>query len=243
MQRTYLATLGLGALLAAGSTLVLTPIALVPAARAAALFESRPVEVSRFAILAKPVARSDWSLMVLEQLRPAPACWQQRSDGLIDAALTRFDYSGICSRYIDSNGYSLRVGEVDLSSRYRLQLRQMGQELQLLGSSPDSRQDLLLGRGSVLRRDRDGFAAIALEPGWHLRRRVYGGQTLNHIYFASDANLAQLTRGDAAPPRTLLTRSDSPESDPGSASGAGRSQSRGGYGSGPIALRVIPFRE
>lgn len=239
MKRTYLAALGLGALLASGTGLALSPFAPLPAAGAAALFESRSLEPSRFMILAKPVARSDWSLIVLEQLKPAPACWQQRPDGLIDAALTRFDYTGICSRYIDSNGYSLRVNEVDLANRYRLKLRQRGQELQLLGSAPDSSVDLLLGRGSVQRRDRDGFVAISLEPDWQLRRRVYAGQTLSHIYFSSDASLAQLTnRGAAAPPSlagadTELGRSDG---------GPVRSRDRGSYGSGPIALQVIPFR-
>lgn len=202
MQRTYLAALGLGALLASGAALTLSPLAPLPAAGAATLFESRPVEASRFVILAKPVARSDWSLIVLEQLRPAPSCWQQRPDGLIDASLTRFDYSGICSRYIDSNGYSLRVKGVDLANRYRLQLRQRGQDLQLLGSSPDSSEDLLLGRGSVQRRDRDGFVAISLEPGWQLRRRVYGARpsaTFTSPATAASANSPGLRRRSQPP--------------------------------------------
>ena len=54
------------------------------------------------------------------------------SDGLVDPALNRFDFTGICSRYIDSNGYSLRVGEEDLASRYRLRLEQQGIERQLM---------------------------------------------------------------------------------------------------------------
>lgn len=243
MQRTYLAALGLGALLTSGAALALSPLAPLPAARAATLFESRPVEASRFVILAKPVARSDWSLIVLEQLRPAPACWRQRPDGLIDAALTRFDFTGICGRYIDSNGYSLRVKGVDLASRYRLQLRQLGQELQLLGSSPDSSEDLLLGRGSVQRRDRDGFVAMSLEPGWQLRRRIYGGQTLSHIYFASEASLSQLSRPAETVPPLSLARGESAEPRARGASGLGRGQVRSGYGNGPITLQVIPFRE
>lgn len=239
MQRTYLAALGPGGLMAAGLliagapliSLPFAPLPLLPlpAAQAGVLFESRGVEASRFVILAKPVARSDWSLLVLEQLQPAPACWQQRPDGLIVASLTRFDYTGICSRYIDSNGYSLRIGNVDLANRYRLQLRQVGRELQLLGSSPDAPRDLLLGRGPVPRRDRDGFVAINLEPDWQLRRRVYGGQSLSHIYFSTDTNLAQLN-GPSQP--TLAPRN------PPSSQGYGNQ----GYGSGPIALKVIPFQ-
>ena len=29
----------------------------------------------------------------------------------MDPSLNRFNFTGICSRYIDSNGYSLRIGE------------------------------------------------------------------------------------------------------------------------------------
>jgi hypothetical protein len=244
MQRTYLATLGPGGLLAAVVPLISLPLALLPlvplpAAQAEVLFESRGVEASRFVILAKPVARSDWSLVVLEQLQPAPACWRQRPDGLIDASLTRFDYTGICSRYIDSNGYSLRIGNVDLAKSYRLQLRQVGRGLQLLGSSPDAPRDLLLGRGTVPRRDRDGFVAIKLEPDWQLRRRTYGGQSLSHIYFATDTSLAQLTVSGEEPPSPRAVgpvRTGSMEVAPRNPF------SRQGYGNGPIALKVIPFQ-
>lgn len=244
MQRTYLAAPGPAGLLGAGlaaAVLTLTPqpFAALPAARANVLFESRAVEASRFMVLAKPVARDDWSLLVLEQIQRAPACWQQRPDGLIDPSLTRFDFTGICSRYIDSNGYSLRVGSVDLANRYRLKLRQVGGELRLLGSTPDASGDLLVGRGSVPSRDRDGFVAITLEPDWQLRRRVYGGQTLSHLYFASDRTLAQLSGGGeaSAPSRSLALGGSEPSRRAPRRSTAGPTE-----GSGPIALTVIPFR-
>ena len=34
--------------------------------------------------------------------------------------LATFDFTGICNRYIDGNGYSLRIGGDDLGTRYRL---------------------------------------------------------------------------------------------------------------------------
>ena len=115
MQRTYLPWLGAGLALAGSAGL-----AIQGGSRAASLFNSLPLDQSRFAVLAQPVGRSDWKLLVLEQIRPEPRCWQERPDGLIDPALNRFDFSGICSRYIDSNGYSLRVGDSDLGSSHRL---------------------------------------------------------------------------------------------------------------------------
>ncbi|MFN9872022.1 MAG: DUF3747 domain-containing protein [Cyanobacteriota bacterium] len=186
MKRTYLALAGLSLVVSAipalGPSLV----------RAAGLFQAQPVDTSRFAVLAKPVGSGDWSLLVLEQLRPAPLCWQPRSDGLVDPSLNRFNFTGICARYLDSNGYSLRVGDQDLGSSHRLRVQQVGSTLQLQALDPDQGAVLVVGRAPVPLRDRDGFVALQLEPGWELQRRSYGSQTLNHLYFASASPLSEL---------------------------------------------------
>jgi hypothetical protein len=186
MKRTYLALSGL---LLAGSAL---PAALPSLARAAGLFSSGPVDSSRFSVLARPVGESDWNLLVLEQLTPAPRCWTPLPDGLVDPSLNRFDYTGICSRYLDSNGYSLRIGDQDLATSYRLRLQQRGNLLLLQALSPSNPTVLVVGRAEVPRRDRDAFVAIQLDPGWDLQRRSFGGQSLNHLYFANTSSLRQL---------------------------------------------------
>jgi len=223
MQRTYLALLGL------------TAAAAAPTAWAASVFSSQPLDQARFAVLAQPVGRSDWKLLVLEQIKPEPLCWEKRSDGLVDPSLNRFDFSGICSRYLDSNGYSLRVGNEDLASRYRLRLEQQGNSVALLAMTPSQPTELLVGRGSLGQRDRDAFVAIDLEPGWSLERRAYGSQTLSHVYFANGTPLSQLiakanrsgadrtSATAAAPMKPLKPLPPQP-------------------GSGPIALQVIPYK-
>lgn len=232
MQRTYLPWLGLTAL-AAGASLSLLPQVL-----AAGLFSSQPLDNSRFAVLAKPVGRSDWTLLVLEQLAPLPRCWESRADGLVDPALNRFDYTGICSRYLDSNGYSLRVGQSDLGGSYRLRLKQQGTSLELLAMNPNEATELVVGKGRISRRDRDGFVALQLEPGWELQRRLYGQQALSHVYFANATPLARLLASNAqAPGYPAAGASSLPPphaSLPGSRGGASG-------GEGPIALQVIPF--
>ena len=221
MQRTYLPLLALSAAIAAP-------------AWAASVFSSQPLDQARFAVLAQPVGKSDWKLLVLEQIKPEPLCWEKRSDGLIDPALNRFDFSGICSRYLDSNGYSLRVGDEDLASRYRLRLEQQGNKVSLLAMTPSQPTELLVGRGTMSQRDREGFVPIELEPGWSLERRAYGSQTLSHVYFANGTPLSQLiakaSRGSAgsapAAPATVGKLKPLPPQP----------------GSGPIALQVIPFK-
>jgi hypothetical protein len=206
MQRNYLgnrrrsgakalpgakALIGALALLGAGSL-----VGDAPWGRAAALFDAQPVDESRFAVLARPVGVEDWTLLVLEQLRPGPLCWQNRPDGLVDPSLNRFDFSGICGRFVDSNGYSLRFGDGAASSEgsagLRLRLVTVGDELQLQASSPELSGTLLVGRGGRPTRVRDAFVAIRLEPGWELKRRSYGSALLNHVYFSNASTARDL---------------------------------------------------
>jgi len=198
MKRTYLAL----AALAAGGAGLLSGFS--PLVQAAGLFEARPVDGDRFAVLARAVGRDDWTLLVLEQIRPQPLCWQSRSDGLVDPSLNRFDFTGICGRYIDSNGYSLRFGDgrqdAEDGSRLRLRLEQVGSELQLQAASPDLAGVVVVGRAAIPARQRDAFVAIRLEPGWALQRRTYGSQTLNHIYFANRASAGDLLAQASSPP-------------------------------------------
>ena len=214
MQRSYLPWAGL-ALLSAG---------LVGSQAAAGVFQSQPLEQERLAVLGQPVGSQGWKLLVLEQLKPAPKCWEERRDGLIDPALNRFNFSGICSRYLDSNGYSLRVGDDDVSPRYRLRLESQGNTLVLLAMSGSHPTELVVGRGAIPLRDRSGFVALKLERGWQLERRMYGERSLSHVYFANpqplDGLIAQAERNQARPVATY---------------GSTRP------GNGPIAQQDIPY--
>jgi hypothetical protein len=185
MKRPYLA-------LATFALVAGLPPGQVQGVRANGLFSSAPVASASFAILARPVGDDDWSLVVLEQLRARPFCWTPRPDGLVDPTLNRFDYTGICGRFIDSNGYSLRIGETDLSHAYRLRVQRQGSELQLLATTSSRGAELVVGRGTVPRRDRDLFVSLQLEPGWELRRRMFGQRSLNHVYFANGQPLDSL---------------------------------------------------
>jgi hypothetical protein len=72
----------------------------------------------------------------------------QLGDGLVDPALNRFNVTGICSRYLDSNGYSLRAGGVDLAASHRLRLQQQGSQLLLLARSITEPRPLVVARGA-----------------------------------------------------------------------------------------------
>ncbi len=252
MTRTYLALAGLA--LAGGAAL---PLVHPPLAAAVGIFQTAEVEADRFAVLARPVGDNDWTLLVLEQLAAQPSCWEDRKDGLVDPALNRFDYSGICNRYLDSNGYSLRVAEEDMGTSYRLRVQQVGSRLELQAFSPDSATVLVLGSGQVPLRDRDAFVALRLEPGWELKRRTYGERALSHIYFASPTSLEQLiaTAGGGEPARPqageragspVAALSEAAEVESNAEADAASLADETFTGSIPsraIALRVIPFSD
>jgi len=178
MRRTYLRTMILTGVIAT------TALSFPRANAAQGLFNSQPVRQDKFIVLARPVGRSNWALLVLQQLKTQPRCWSKRSDGLVDPSLNRFNFTGICSRYLDSNGYSLRSGGEDLGSRVRLRLRQQGRDLRLETSQQQQQSSVVVGRAPIPRRDRHGFVTLRLEPGWRLERRLYQGKPLNHLYFA-----------------------------------------------------------
>jgi hypothetical protein len=237
MQRTYLALAGL-ALAGAGLPLVQPRLA-----SAADLFQSVDVDAERFAVLARPVGDDDWTLLVLEQVTPQPACWQARPDGLVDPSLNRFDYTGVCSRYLDSNGYSLRVAEQDLGTTYRLRVQQVGSRLELQAVSPGTSAILVVGRADIPLRDRDGFVALSLEPGWDLKRRTYGERTLSHLYFASPTPLEQLIASAGGSPtwrRPLAPGQAQPPALSPAGSRGEDGMAMGGSGRA-VALQVIPY--
>ena len=132
--------------------------------------------------------------------------------------LTRPDaIAGICNRYIDSNGYSLRINQKDLATSHSLQLVQEGRNLLLLGVPQATGSALVVASAAINNKvGNDGFLALQLAPGWQLSRRTYNGQGLSHIYFST-------TKTSSSPPPPPITpRVDTPR--------------------GVVPIRVIPYR-
>ena len=234
MRRTY----PRGAALA---SIAVMGIAVPSALAAQSLFNSKPLPQKQFAVLAQPVGRSDWKLLVLEQIKRQPRCWTERNDGLIDPSLNRFNFSGICSRYLDSNGYSLRTGGEDLGTRFRLRVQQAGASLTLQAVDPNQGAPITIGRADIPRRDRNGFVSLALDPGWKLERRVYKGRTLSHVYFAHQTPvnrlLALAERNDS---HSGFARLGAPVP-PAPPLAIGSLQRNRVASAGPIRLQVIPY--
>ena len=153
------------------------------------LFNAVSVDESNFVLVSAPIgtgARSQ--LNIYEQRSNKRPCFavSGSTPAVVDPLLSTFDFTGICNRYIDGNGYSLRIGGDDLGTRYRLSVVNTGRDIELLATPTKnpSQPTMLVARAGGAA---SGFVQLKLEPGWTLKRRAYGKKSLGHLYVYRDS--------------------------------------------------------
>lgn len=190
-------------------TVLLSLAGLGPKPAAAFEFGQKEIDPDRVVAVASPIPNGGHQLLVLEQLSDRRQCWEENGDQ-VEPLLLQFDFTDICGRGTDSNGYSVRVGGQDLSWRYDVRVLKTDSELKLVAWSVESGSNPYLEIGKA--RNVDGeFTAIRLNPGWRMTKRTYNGQTLGHYYLTHDQDLNTLIA--TAPPRSLpgaVTPSETP---------------------------------
>ncbi len=157
-----------------------------PKTAIAAQFEQKEIDdQSKYIALAMPLASGHYKLLVLQQVSKARPCWSESGSApvVVDPLLVNFDFTGICSRNADSNGYSIRVGGEDLGLQYRLAIEHQSNELLLVGQSAGGPR-MVIARTHGLAQ---GFQKLELEPGWRFSRRAFKGKLLGHVYFTNDS--------------------------------------------------------
>ena len=152
------------------------------------VFTAADVDESQFVMVSAPIGKGESSqLNIYEQRTSARPCFavSGASPAVVDPLLASFDFTGICNRYIDGNGYSLRIGGDDLGTRYRLSVVKTGSDIELLAvpTRDPSRPTMAVARSGG---PGNGFIKLNLEPGWKLMRRQYGKRTLGHLYVYRD---------------------------------------------------------
>lgn len=156
----------------------------------AALFSKADLDPGKLALIASPYGNNAHQLLIVEQVSNSRACWSEggTSPTVVDPLLTNFDFTGICGRSTDANGYSIRMGDQDLGMQYSLRVVQRNGDLLLLGVSNRDRTapEIPIGRAGGVT---NGFAKLYLNPGWRITRRVYNNQALGHFYLTNDQPL------------------------------------------------------
>jgi Protein of unknown function (DUF3747) len=151
----------------------------------AAQFQQQEIDQSKYIALAMPLASGHYKLLVLQQVSTARQCWSESGTApiVVDPLLVNFDFTGICSRSADSNGYSIRVAGEDMALKYSLSIEHQGSELLLVGRAAGA-PPMVIARTQGMA---DGFQKFILEPGWRFARRAFNGKTLGHVYFTNDS--------------------------------------------------------
>jgi hypothetical protein len=167
----------------------------------AALFSKADLDPSKLTLVASPYGNNAHQLLIVEQVSNNRACWSESgsSPTVVEPLLANFDFTGICGRSTDANGYSIRMGDQDLGLQYSLRVVQRNGDLLLVGVSNRDRTapEIPIGRAGGVT---NGFAKLYLNPGWRLTRRVYNNQALGHFYLTNDQ---PLNSAIAAAPVTL----------------------------------------
>ncbi len=194
--------------LAAVSTLALSTFSgtITPQSADAVNFGERAVEQQNFVAVAAPVGETGrHQLLVIEQQSNARPCWGETGNR-VNPLLLNFDFTGICGRFTDSNGYSLRTGGQDLGIQYSLRTVRRGNDVVLQGVPFRPNQPTLeLGRAPYA----NDFVRIELQDGWEFSKRTYQGRTLGHVYLSNPASLRAL-----ASQSQPVTTNPSPPSNP-----------------------------
>ena len=180
--------LALSAMGLAASAVAASAVLVPQAATAQSMFAAADLDPQRFVLVASPGGSSGrYQLNIYEQVNNRQPCFAigAGKPAAVNPLLATFDFTGICSRYIDANGYSVRVGPSDLAGSYRLLVRSEAGDTLLIAlpTKPGAGPEMVVARAGGAA---SGFHKLDFEPGWRLMRRQFRGRNLGHVYLFSE---------------------------------------------------------
>jgi hypothetical protein len=199
---------------AAITSLLLTSIPLALPAKASQFTETA-IDQTQVIAIARPYGDRKYDLLVIEQIPKKKQCWAESGSMpvMVDPLLLNYDFTGICRRSTDSNGYSVRLDGQDYGLEYLLRIVPRGNELVLVATSRTGKApELILGSTQGLQA---GFMKIILKPGWQFTKRTFNNKVLGHFYFSGkQADVLNPSNVQPAMPTTLPAEIPSTIPDP-----------------------------
>ncbi len=181
----------------------------------AATFDQKPIDQNQVIAVAVPLPQANrYNLLILQQLSNAKQCWQENSqNGAIEPLLLQFDFTNICGRSTDSNGYSIRIAGEDRALDYHFSIVRQNGHLALMGipSQKSGNPPIEIARTANLN---SGFLKLTLNPGWQFAQRTYQGKALGHIYLTRNTlpNASDMMLASSTPSKPLFKASGSSSS-------------------------------
>jgi hypothetical protein len=182
-QFTVTMKLSLPLKLATLATVALT--SLIPYSQAKAVtFDEQELDQSKVIAVARPYGDNKYDLLVIEQIPGKRDCWAESGSNpvVVEPLLLKFDFTGICRRSTDSNGYSIRMEGQDYGLDYLLRVVERNGELVLVGINRlNSSDEIVIGSTQGMSQ---GFLKIQMNQGWRFTKRTYQAKVLGHFYFS-----------------------------------------------------------
>lgn len=156
-------------------------------------FSSHPIANPVIAVAYPVRGTTRYQLQIYEQKPNGRQCWSEergRSDS-VKPLLVEFDFTGSCARYIDGNGYSIRIGDRDMATEYRPTIQLAGASLCLMAVpsvNAKNNPKILIGIGKLGKAGK--VQKITFENSWQISRRMFLEKPLGHVYIESKQSLA-----------------------------------------------------
>ncbi|MEO1623278.1 MAG: DUF3747 domain-containing protein [Cyanobacteria bacterium J06632_3] len=135
-----------------------------------------------------------YGLMIIEQKSDQRLCYETvgSSPTQVNPLLSTFDFSGICGRATDTNGYGIRVAGEQV--RYDPVLEEEDGVL-VLYAKPSAflrgAEKFVIGQTDGIAPN--GYTQVFLKPGWRLTQRTVDGAPKGGVYLTNDLTIAELT--------------------------------------------------
>lgn len=149
-------------------------------------FEIGEEQLDQNQIVAVAIPGRFYNLAVIEQIPDKDTCWREigSQPTIIDPLWTTFDFTGICRRATDSNGYSVRLDGQDTSQHYSLDVVEKNGEVQLIAVSREDRSRTVIGK--TFGKAEGKFMKIYLNPGWEFTKKTVDEKVLGHFFLSGD---------------------------------------------------------
>jgi N-acetylmuramoyl-L-alanine amidase len=179
-----------------------TPPATTPPAtaapNAAATFAALETSQTPFILVAQPTSslggNQRYGLMIIEQKKPDPLCYSTTGSNptQVNVLLLNFDFSGICGKSTDTNGYAIRVAGQDIAYDPVIENRNGVLVLSAVPrrSAGTNLSPFIIGQTDGIAANK--FTKITMQPGWRLTRRTFNNNPTGLTYLTNDSTVAQL---------------------------------------------------
>ncbi len=181
------------------------PTAVPAQSTAASPFGMNETDQTPYIMVAQPTSRlggtQRYGLMIIEQKRAEPLCYSTSgsSPTQVNVLLLNFDFSGICGKSTDTNGYIIRAAGEDLTKYNPVIENENGVLVLYAEPTPFAGRDaqkFVIGQTDGIAAN--GFTQISMKPGWRLARQTFNGGVTGRTYIANDLTVAQLSGQDVA---------------------------------------------